>query len=422
MSKNLLQDMIKIKHTRNGIRPDVARQFRNTTSKQSEAGEIKNKVKNSRYKLWLVAIVSIVVFIFALSYLFSRVVVTVNPKVEDVALNENISASKDGGTELLPFDLMVISGEENTTVQTTEKKDVLQKAQGIVILYNAFNSFPQTLNIETKLEGSNGKIYKTQAKTVVPGIAKDGKPGSVEVKVYGSVAGADYNSAPLDFKISGFKGTPKYSLFYGRSKGAITGGLKGKFPFISDSQKTSVISELSSTLQGKLFKKAKDQIPDGFILFKDAVFLYTDDNAIDLSSSYDNTLPVKLKGALYGLLFNVDKLTKKIAKDKVKKYDGSEVYIPHIEDLTFSLSNSENISFADVKNINFNLSGNVKIVWKLDTNKLISDLLGKSKKDFNKILLQYPNIDSANLKISPIWKISIPDKTKNIKVMVNYPE
>jgi len=48
--------------------------------------------------------------------------------------------------------------------------------------------------------------------------------------------------------------------------------------------------------------------------------------------------------------------------------------------------------------------------------------LGKSKKDFNKILLQYPNIDSANLKISPIWKISIPDKTKNIKVMVNYPE
>ena len=68
------------------------------------------------------------------------------------------------------------------------------------------------------------------------------------------------------------------------------------------------------------------------------------------------------------------------------------------------------------------MSGNTKIVWKFDTGKLMGELLGKSKQDFNQILLQYPNIDSADLVVSPIWRNSIPDKSKNIKITVNYPK
>ncbi len=60
-------------------------------------------------------------------------------------------------------------------------------------------------------------------------------------------------------------------------------------------------------------------------------------------------------------------------------------------------------------------------MWKLNEDKLITDLLGKSKKDFNQILLQYPNVVSANLSLSPIWNRSIPEKAKDIKVIVNYP-
>src|SRR6185436_19331087 len=98
--------------------------------------------------------------------------------------------------------------------------------------YNNYSTASQNLDIDTRLEGSNGKIYKTKTKIVIPGM-KDGKTGSVEVKVYASVAGPEYNSAPLDFKIFGFKGTPKYSKFYGRSKGALSGGAKGKAPALS---------------------------------------------------------------------------------------------------------------------------------------------------------------------------------------------
>jgi hypothetical protein len=412
MPKDFFQDLVKVKRARQGIKvkPLITKKI----SKNEEK-------KGSRNMLWVVAVVSVVFLFFALSYLFGSVTVTVNPKIKEVTLKESLSAGKDTTTDALVFDLVEIPGEENKIIQTTEMKDLLQKARGVAVIYNAYSTTAQNLDISTRLEGSNGKIYKTEKAIVVPGM-KGTIPGSVEVFVVGSDAGEAYNSDPIDFKIFGFKGTPKYSGFYGRSKGGVTGGYKGKFPFVSDTEKTTLVNEMKTTLQNELFKKANDQIPDGFILFKDAAFLNTDDGTVDYTSAKGNMVPVKLTGIFYGLLFNESKLTKKIAEDTVKPFDESEIFMPNIKDLTFSLANRDNISFTDVTDINFTLSGKAKIVWKFDTDKLASDLLGKSKKDFNQILLQYPNIISAESVINPFWKMSFPDKMKDIKVIVNYPK
>ena len=320
---------------------------------------------------------------------------------------------------------MIISGEEEKIVQTTGIKDVSEKARGVVLIYNNFSSAPQRLDIDTRLEGSNGKIYKTEKQVVVPGM-KDKVPQSVEVGVYAVNAGEEYNSDPLDFTIFGFKGTSKYSKFYARSKGEIAGGFKGKASVISDTEKSSAVNDLKTALQAKLFKKATEQIPNGFVLFKDAIFIKMDENSVDVASFKENMLPVKLKGTLYGFLFNEDKLAKKIAEQNINGYDGSAVYVSNIRDLNFSLpaqaglSDKDKIMFENVSNIIFNLSGSAKVVWKINDSKLVADLLGKSKDDFNQVLLQHPNIDSADLVISPFWKSSIPGKTKDIKVIVNY--
>jgi len=379
----------------------------------------------SQRGLWVVAVVSLLFLFFALSYFYSSATVTVNPKMKDVVLNENLSATLDVGEEALPFDEIVISGEENKMVQTTQQKEVAVQATGVIVIYNAYSSASQILAINTRLEGSNGKIYKTKKALVVPGM--NGKtPGSVEAEIYASIAGEEYNSDPLDFTILGFKGTARYSKFYGRSKDQITGGFKGKAPLISDADKLTATNDLKKSLQTKLYQKATGQIPSGFILFKDAVFLNLDDINIDNAAAKDNMLPLTLKGTLYGFLFNEEKLTQKIAEDNISGFDGSPVYLSNIADLIFSFPDEDNISLtnnlADVKNINFNLSGATKIIWKIDENKLTGDLLGKAKKDFKQIFAQYPDIDLAALSISPFWKMSIPDKAKDIKVIVNYPK
>ena len=410
MSKNLLQDIVKTKHI------------------EKETIELRGKsYSGSRYALWAVAAVSLVFLFFAFSYMFSKAVITLNPKMQDVVLDENLSASLVGNTGALPFDLIVISGEENKMLQTSEEKDFSEKAEGIVLIYNTFSSKTQRLDIDTRLMGSNGKIYKTKKQIIVPGM-KGSTPGSIEVDVVAAEGGEEYNSGPLDLTIIGFKGTPKFSKFYAISniddkatKGEIKGGLKGKFPVISPAEKTNAVNEMKQALRDKLLNKAIDQIPEGFVLFKDAVYLNTEDINIDFTAAKDNILPIKLKGELHGVLFDEGKLAKKIAENKIDKYDDSPVYISNMEDLTFHLPAPEAISSQDVKNISFNLKGTAKIVWKIDDIGLTADLLGKNKKNFNQILSQYPNIDSANLTLRPFWKLSIPDKTKDISMIVNYP-
>jgi hypothetical protein len=417
MTKRFLEDMVKSKHFR---LENKKKEIPEKKKRENSGIKTKQFKKRSRYMLWLVAFFSTVFCLFALSFLFGRAEILVTPKTQDVVLNENLSAVKDSDIDGLSFHLMVVSDQESKNVEANGEKNVSESATGSVAIYNSFSSSPQLLAINTRLEGSNGKIYKTLTKITVPGMNKDGTPGKTEVKIYGSATGADYNSTPLDFTIIGFKGTSKYAKFKVRSEGEITGGLVGKIPVVSEADKALALADLNTTLKNKLMQKANDH--NGFILFKDAIFINIDDSNISLTDNKDNSATLTESGTLDGILFDEQKLTQKIAKDNVDKYDGSDVYLPNIKDLIFTLVNQDSVSFNNLQNINFNLSGPAKIVWKVNENKFTADLLGKSKSDFSKILSQYPNINSATLTLSPFWKMSIPNKAKDIKVIVNYPQ
>jgi hypothetical protein len=250
----------------------------------------------------------------------------------------------------------------------------------------------------------------------------------------------------------GFKGTAKYSKFIVRSETntQISGGFVGTAPDVAPADEAIALSNLKNTLQKNLSMKATAQIPDGYILYKDAVFLYTDDSNIASVYNTDGTATLTLSGTLYGVILNIQDLTQKIAADNIQSYDGSDVYIPNIKNLVFALAAQAGLSpattnissttatttststtsppaidtsvLSSAQNINFTLTGPAQIVWKVDTDKFLSDLLGQPKNNFSQILSKYPNIDSATLTIIPVWKMSIPDQSKNVKVIVNYPQ
>lgn len=415
MSKRLLKDMVVLKHNKKHIPKKEPIEMESLDYLADE--NIEHSKNKYRYTLWFIALISAAFCFFAFSFLFSRAEVSVSPKTKNIVLNKNLSASLDSNIDILPFELTHFSGDTSKTV-LLEEKDFNEKAKGTIILYNKFSSSSQTLLVDTRLEGSNGKIYKTKTKVVIPGMNKNGIPGQVSIDIYAEKEGVDYNSTPLDFKIFGFKGTTKYEKFYGRSVGDISGGIVGKSRQISDLQKIETEQELKTTLENKLFNEISNQIP-GFLLYKDATLFKVDDLMAGPVSA-DGSAVFTLKGTLYGIIFNEQKLTQKIIKDSIENYDNSEVFIPNIKDLTFSLFDKENILFDSVRNINFNLSGPVKIIWKLDVDKFTADLSNKPKKDFNQILLLYPNIDSLLVKLNPPWIRYIPGKIKNIKVTVDY--
>ena len=373
----------------------------------------------SRVGIWSVALLSLVFLFFAISFFFAEAEISITPKTQDVSFNQNLNAVKDLAGAVLPFEMIVISGEENTTVAGGAEEDIAIKARGRVVIYNNFSSATQRLDIDTRLEGSNGKLYKTEKQVVVPGVRGD-TPGSVEVGIYAAEAGGDFNSPPLDFQIVGFRGTPKYSKFYARSIGDITGGFVGKGSVVSEEKKIQAANELKATLRAKLFEKASDLIPADLVLFEDAIVLEIDSENFNMSAGAAGKVPLAIKGTLYGFLFNEAELTKRIVAVALPSHDGSEVFISNLNEMTFTLL-SQPGSLANVTNISFGLSGKPKVVWKFNESKLRSELLGKKKSDFNQILSGYPNVESADVVLRPLWKRSFPKSANDVKIMVNYP-
>ncbi len=425
MSKPLFQDIIRSKSGKN-ISSNIGDPKRSKPIKNEDHPveyHPSKPVQSSKHGLWLVAFLTVIFLIFSVSSLFSSAQITVIPKEQDISLSKDdiITAEKNANAQDLSFSSVILKGEDHKDVTVKETKEVETMATGLITLFNSYSGTPQMLLKDTRLEGSNGKIYKLIKKTTVPGMAKDKTPGSVDAAISAWEPGQEYNSAPLDFKIVGFAKTSKYEKIIARSKGDISGGFKGLQPVIAPADLASIQADLDRALWEKLLKKARAEIPDGFILYENAAFFSSAAHGDSDVTMKGDVATISAKGVFYGLVLNREKLTKKIAGDLVKNTD-SDLYIHNLDSLVFSLSNKDSDSFADAKNITFSLSGTAKLVWNVDVEKLKNDFVNVSKQNFNSILSKYPNIASATLSLHPFWRSDLPEKEKDIKITVNYPK
>lgn len=439
-NKNLFQDMVRVKQEgglKAGSRSPLSKipttspkEIINRTPRRASKIDVSIEEPinphhksggGSKYAFWVIAIIAIVGLFFSVSFFFSKAIVKITPEQKAIALSETFSAVKNSSTtENLSFDVVSLTDEESKPVSGGTEKQVENKAYGKVIIYNSFSSAPQSLNIDTRLVATNGKIYKTEKKVTVPGVKKDGTPGSIEVGVWAEKAGAEYNSTPLDFQIFGFKGTPKYTKIFAKSKGDIAGGFVGIRRELGDLEKLAIFTDLKSSLKKKLLEKVQSQIPADVILYKDATTFAVSDESIQTIGPNGESSAL-VKGTFYGVLIKEPDLAKKIAQKQVDQYTDAPIFVPQIRDLKFEFKDTD-VSLADASNIDFGLSGNVVVVFKVDGETLKAGLLGKPKNILAEILPNFPSIKSADITLKPFWLQNFPKKPEAITLEVNYPQ
>lgn len=440
-NKNLFQDMVRVKNEtsiKNTRSNNTLSKLPPITSKEnitkiqntkrvskidiSTDGPIyRERSGGNKYIFWVIAIIAIVGLFFSSSFLFSKAIVKIEPENRAIALNESFSAVKNSSTtENLSFDVVSFSGEETKVVEGGTPKEVEEKAYGKVIIYNSYNSTPQNLNIDTRLIASNGKIYKTDKKVIVPGVKKDGTPGSIEVGIFAEKAGSEYNSGPLDFQILGFKGTSKYQKFFAKSKGNITGGFVGTRVELSDLEKLAIFGDLKNKLKDKLSEKVSSQIPADVILYKDATNFTINEENIEILGPNGEASAI-MKATFYGILIKESELVKKIAQKQIDDYTDAPIFIPKIRDLKFEFKNND-LPLNEINNLDFSLVGNISVFFKVDEEMFKNELLGKSKNILSEILPNFPSIKSAELSLKPFWLQKFPKKMDKIILEVNYPK
>ena len=377
---------------------------------------------NSRHLLWFIAIASVILLFFILSYFFSGATIGVTPKSATVPLDDIVfTATKATTDDNLGFEVMAIKGEETASADATVEQASSQKASGQITIFNNFSTTSQKLISGTRFETADGKIFKISSAVTIPGqktVAGKITPGSIDVTVTASDVGDSFNIPLSDFTIPGFKGGSKYEKIYARSKTVMSGGTSGSVHVLPEADANKIRDGLVSTLKTKLIAQAKAQVPDGYMFFDSTIFLTTDDTKGPVTSK-DVKVSVNESGTLRALIFKKDSLTKEIAKQGIREYDNLPVSISNVDTLSLTLKNHDTINPNDVKSVAFSFAGSAHIVWDVDQKALATDLVGSKKKDFDTILKKYSSIDKASLSVKPFWKLHLPDDVNKIKIIIN---
>ncbi len=365
------------------------------------------------------AIILGLIFYFTLA----RAEIFLKPKTEIIDFETELILDKNLGfvnleQNKIPAQIFQVEKSKEKEFPTTQEKEVEKKAKGIITVYNQYSSDPQTLVKTTRFVTEDGKVFRTTKTIVVPGAKiEEGKiiPSTIDVEVEADEPGEEYNIGPSSFTIPGFKGSPKYTGFYGKSFQPMTGGAKGKVKVATaediQGAKDLLIAELEKEAKEELIKK----IPSELKVLEDSIVVDVAEASSDVEPEQpakEFKVKVKIIAKAIGFLENDavslinSNLAGKISKDKK--------LLPETINIEYSTSN------IDLEKGIARLNCKVKesVAWKIDLTKIKKDLAGKNEIEVRQYLSGQPEIESARIVFWPFWVKKIPSNEDKIKVII----
>ncbi len=373
--------------------------------------------KSSKKWVYFTTFFVVLLLAFGVSALFRSAEIKVTPKQEMKSVDGTFAAKYNATGNILGFQIETVTKELEKTIPgtgLTNEQKVEKKARGSIVIYNNYSSESQRLVATTRFETPEGLIYRLISPVTIPGTqTKEGKvvAGSVEVIVEADKAGAEYNVGLKDFTIPGFKGDPKYTKVYARSKTDMTGGFLGNQKVVPKEILDKANEELEISLKDSLSKDIETQIPTDFVLYKNSISHKFEPATQTTTASGDILL--KKRGVTTGVIFDKGSLTRAVL---------SKV-LPNAGDEMIKITNLENLDFQPelpvsglntAQTINFSLKGEADLVWVFDENKLKTDLLGLSKNNANAVIGTYKAVKEAWVTTHPFWNRNIPSDPEKV--------
>ncbi len=374
------------------------------------------KTHSLRTWLFILGLIVICVVVYMFTYVFNKATITVVPKFQDVEVKKSVNLSLAPTDNQVKIIVASTSLTASKQLEKTETKKVEAKASGKIIIYNNNDSEPQRLIKNTRFESASGKTYRISESVTIPGKSGD-KPGSLEVTVYADSYGADYNTNPTDFTIPGFKGTPRYTAFFGRSNGPITGGSSGEVtsPSMADinAAKDSLAMELAPKIKQKLLQ-VKEK---GYTPLYSAVEVVYKDNEKDILQGNATTYEVVATG--YLMLADTQELTKSFA-DSIRDYNNEPFRLGNEENLTYTKKEGDSVLTSP--SVQVLAEGSPRIIWSTDENEIKKLFAGKSKSEFKTLMNTIPSVQQGEISFYPLWVSTFPKDVEKISVVEKLPK
>ena len=395
--------------------------------------KVKVKVKGIKsafsFKKKVLAITLIAIFVLSstfalLTYAFNNVNINISTQkgsieyTGDILIDANIKES-NFENNVIPGRLIELNQKVSEEYNSTGKVNGGAKANGKITIYNAYNTSSQILVKNTRFESPDGLIFRINSRVIVPGATlKNGElvPSSIVADATADETGKAYNIAATRFTIPGFKGTDRFTGFYGESKAPFTGGSDGESTVVSNVDLKNAEKEASDVLFEKLKTELKNQIQSEEKTFQDSIIIKVDKidfNGAEVGDSLTK-FTVNIDGEIKTIVFSkkdyLDLIQNKLQKDL--KGD-EEFYGEYIENVINVKPDSNKNQVLVSVNIQYPTKK------KLKANEIIENIKGKSVQQTQKILEDNPAIEKANIKLYPIWTRTIPDNNKKIRLGID---
>jgi hypothetical protein len=370
----------------------------------------------------LIGLGSFVLIFFLFSMFFSGAVVAVNLRQENLTFDELVLSAYRSGGDGVKYELLVISGDEQQQVQSTGSEEVKTKAKGTIVIYNDHSEEPMRLIPNTRFESTDGHIYRIESSVTVPGKSarSDGRgtPGSVEAVVTADEVGEKFNIGMDDFTIPGLQGTPMFEGFYARSKTPIEGGYDGVKMIVSDEDLDRARQSMQTSLRSSLIEQAKSEVPQDFIFFGEPAAMFSFESMPATEEGAGGSVAVRERAIIYAIIFDQYELSKQaVIKAMAEEEELENVSIKNIQDLQFVRYEDDSDILAD-ETFTFSLDGEAVVVWRIDEKSLRNDLLGVSESNVNRVFSEHVGISSADVRLRPFWKRSLPKDPDKIKIEI----
>lgn len=376
-------------------------------------------VPNLGRKVLLLFLLLIIVMVGSLQLFFSKVEIVLHPVTEISRFRETITV--DSALNEANFEQKIIPGkifetQKFVSDEFSTQGRVLKKSEGVIRLYNAFTTRPETWLKGTRFVSSEGKLFLSKERIHIPGARlKGGKivPSFVDVPVIASKGGEEYNIGPSNFSVVAFLGTPRYTSFYGESTTSMSGG--GEFPVVKEEDLQRAERELTDRAKAEAESEFKKIIPKGFVFLapsmKTEVLEKT--SSAQVGAELD-TFKFNLATKSKVLAFNskdIEEFADFIIRSQIAS--GKKIWLPSLE----TKYQPEDVNLSEGKMI-ISLEGSAKVYPEIDFESLKKVLRGKSLQEASILLANKEEISDSKIKVFPFWLGKIPQKI-DVKIVID---
>lgn len=370
-------------------------------------------------------IISAILFFFVASiacyFLFEKatITITVDPEISEQTKNVIFSTvqATNLNSNIIKGEFASISEDGSVSTTATGKKDVGTYAKGKVTIFNSLAQ-SKTLTQGTILKSPQGLEFTLDLGVTVNAVASHSAdeivtPEKVIVNVTANQLGKESNlPSGTKFSVNSFS----TSDLIAKNDDPFSGGTKKEVTVVSKNDSIKLEGNLIEQLENRAKEDLQKQLVQNRVLLPTFISKTLTKQSLNAKVG-DEANQLTLTGTVeyQGISYDKNDLTT-FVKSLLSKN------IPSNQEIDYNnVKTTVDIKNKSDEEINANLNIKTLLLPKIDQNKLIKDIKGKSFEVSQDFIIKLPQIADVNIKLSPdipFLPKNLPVKEGNIKILI----